>query len=170
MKNELEATRDRLDALETEYFKGRKLAVAVVTEVLRHARNLLRALATRAEYSGPVNMIIFCPACGAQHIDAPNLATGWTNPPHRSHLCHDCGNVWRHCDVLTNGVKSIISKGEKDAVPIVLPRRAGTMDPDSIVLLNEELNREGRFECARDMIRVVQKKWPGITVVEKLNG
>jgi len=73
----------------------------------------------------PVDMVLYCPKCGMQHIDAPESAEAyaerlhesswwelggdkpvqWTNPPHRSHLCHGCGNIWRPFDVATNGVE-----------------------------------------------------------------
>lgn len=69
----------------------------------------------------PIDMILHCPACGLQHVDAPsddaydgNPPT-WTNPPHRSHLCHGCGHVWRPADVPTNGVAEIQTKGKHDS-------------------------------------------------------
>lgn len=82
----------------------------------------------------PIDMVLHCPQCGYQHIDAPEpnadwcdgcdpdncqgcgaASTGkWTNPPHRSHLCANCKFVWRPCDVATNGVLAIQTKGEKD--------------------------------------------------------
>ena len=78
----------------------------------------------------PIDMVLFCPACGMQHVDAPEyeddptmLASGithktfdgWTNPPHRTHLCHHCGFRWRPADVPTNGVLAVKTKGEKDS-------------------------------------------------------
>lgn len=68
----------------------------------------------------PIDMILHCPNCGRQHIDA--AAPGnyeknvlpWSNPPHRSHLCHGCGFIWRPADVPTNGVESIATKGNND--------------------------------------------------------
>lgn len=62
----------------------------------------------------PVDMILICPGCGGQHIDAPDPAVGWTNPPHKSHLCVVCKLVWRPADVPTNGVQSIKTKGKDD--------------------------------------------------------
>lgn len=79
--------------------------------------------------STPIDMVLHCPECGVQHIDAPegepNLTDAridedapqkepWGNPPHRSHLCGACGFVWRPADVPTNGVKEIKTKGQKD--------------------------------------------------------
>ncbi len=73
----------------------------------------------------PVDMVLFCPKCGAQHVDAPEEAfassngkrtmTTWTNPPHRSHLCHACGHIWRPADIPTNGVAAIKTRGKADA-------------------------------------------------------
>src|SRR5262249_48664869 len=61
--------------------------------------------------SKPIDMVLYCPKCNTQHIDAPErdlamdfavvagfteLSPGyrpWTNPPHKSHLCQNkaCG-------------------------------------------------------------------------------
>lgn len=74
--------------------------------------------------STPIDMVLHCPECGVQHIDAPEETDpaswtaekygNWTNPPHRSHLCSACGLVWRPADVPTNGVKAIKTKGKLD--------------------------------------------------------
>lgn len=64
----------------------------------------------------PIDIVLHCPACGLQHIDAPT--PGWTNEPHRSHLCHGCGHIWRPADVPTNGVPAVKTKGKADS-PIV---------------------------------------------------
>ena len=72
-----------------------------------------------------INMVLHCPACGLQHIDAPGAdvdANGpcydhhWDNPPHRSHLCHGCGHIWRPADVPTNGVAAVKTHGRADSV------------------------------------------------------
>jgi hypothetical protein len=83
----------------------------------------------------PVDMILFCPNCWEQHIDAEedeiafqhrmeawalvaepqdNHPSRWTNPPHRSHLCRKCFAVWRPADVPTNGVAKISTQGRRD--------------------------------------------------------
>jgi hypothetical protein len=67
----------------------------------------------------PVDMILHCPKCGTQHIDkpfkpVPGDGEEWTNRPHRSHLCHVCGCIWRPADVPTNGVASIQTSGKDD--------------------------------------------------------
>jgi hypothetical protein len=92
---------------------------------------LLRALAkalVQGPLTAPIDMILHCPNCGEQHIDAPEPAgplredglpgaswPAWTNPPHRSHLCHGCGHIWRPADVPTNGVAEIKTKGKKES-------------------------------------------------------
>lgn len=84
--------------------------------------------APAAVEQAPIDMVLHCPACGEQHIDAPEWADGgyfdtmknrqtWSNPPHRSHLCHGCGHIWRPADVPTNGVASIKTKGKADSPP-----------------------------------------------------
>ncbi|CAJ8845363.1 gp03 [Burkholderia pseudomallei] len=71
----------------------------------------------------PIDMLLFCPKCGVQHVDAPEKASeghpvlyadAWTNSPHRSHLCHACGTIWRPADVPTNGVVAIQTRGKAD--------------------------------------------------------
>jgi hypothetical protein len=62
----------------------------------------------------PVPMILHCPTCGFQHVDEPDPAADWDNPPHRSHLCAACGKIWRPADVLTTGVREIATRGSAD--------------------------------------------------------
>lgn len=62
----------------------------------------------------PIPMILYCPGCGLRHVDAPEPERGWTNPPHRSHQCHDCGAIWRPADVPTVGVERIETSGSAD--------------------------------------------------------
>lgn len=97
----------------------------------------------RLQSRTPINMVLHCPTCHTQHIDAPeptamchwcgatvgesddcprpavhcDHAEPWTNRPHRSHLCHSCGTIWRPADVPTNGVQSITTRSEKDTWP-----------------------------------------------------
>lgn len=72
----------------------------------------------RDSSSAPIPMLLFCPLCWVQHVDEPDERTpGWTNPPHRSHLCHACGCIWRPADVPTVGVRAISTRGKKDTWP-----------------------------------------------------
>lgn len=65
----------------------------------------------------PVPLVLHCPVCGVQHVDAPEPATGWDNPPHKSHLCHGCGAVWRPADIPTTGVRAVQTRGSADTWP-----------------------------------------------------
>ncbi len=79
----------------------------------------------------PIDMVLYCPKCGMQHVDADEsqelsiggtlesgtVRIGWDNPPHRSHLCHGCGHVWRPSDHPTNGVARTVSGKDADTQP-----------------------------------------------------
>jgi hypothetical protein len=65
----------------------------------------------------PLPMILNCPKCGVRHVDYPEPENDWTNPPHKSHLCHACGAVWRPADVPTYGVERIDTRGGRDTWP-----------------------------------------------------
>lgn len=92
------------------------------------AAAILRSL--DAQPVAPIDMVLFCPACKMQHIDAPDVvdqyptpekdAAHWSNPPHRSHLCHGCGHIWRPANVPTNGVRAVKKTGKADS-PIAAP-------------------------------------------------
>jgi hypothetical protein len=108
--------------------------------------NRLAALAQAAPAQVPIDMVLHCPACGQQHIDAPEeeeyedrsgqlrMKCDWMNPPHRSHLCHGCGNIWRPADVPTNGVEAVKTKGKADS-PIAPAQAAAwtSLSPDGSV-------------------------------------
>jgi hypothetical protein len=94
--------------------------------------------AWQAKDAEPIKMVLFCPACGTQHIDRDQpewMETyysgaelvcikhpAWSNKPHKSHLClkldDGCGHVWRPADVPTEGVTEIATKGKDDSVPV----------------------------------------------------
>lgn len=103
------------------------LALATDDEVVDRVRRLLRERiegisqraelnASVAELSAPVDMILHCPNCDLRHVDAPDPVNAddpegprWTNPPHRTHLCAGCGQLWRPSDRATNGVEKLAS-------------------------------------------------------------
>lgn len=74
-----------------------------------------------APQPAPIDMILYCPNCGKQHLDEPENQVDkspecvWQNPPHRSHLCASCGCIWRPADVATNGVSVIQTDGNSDS-------------------------------------------------------
>lgn len=59
--------------------------------------------------SGTVPMLLWCPSCGARHIDAGEFAT----KAHHTHACQKCGMVWRPAIVDTVGVEFL--PGFRDA-------------------------------------------------------
>lgn len=90
-----------------------------------------RAMAS-AGPCAPIQMILHCPACGVQHIDAPDERTeAWGNPPHRSHLCHGCGHIWRPADVATEGVAAIQTRGSNDSPATTLSPLCGAQHAES---------------------------------------
>lgn len=68
----------------------------------------------------PLDLVLHCPKCGLQHVDAPE--PGWDNPLHRSHRCREsdggCGTVWRPADYATNGVPTALTRGSADTWPV----------------------------------------------------
>lgn len=94
--------------------------------------------------AAPIDMVLHCPRCGVQHVDAPEesdvyraaifketrviekMPKPWTNPPHRSHLCHACGFIWRPADVATNGVAEIKTRGANESAPEATSYRLGS--------------------------------------------
>src|SRR4051812_11300335 len=72
-----------------------------------------------------IDMLLFCPRCQKQHIDAADTKkkykngchdswggesggenpAGWTTPPHATHTCRYCGLLWRPSNANTNGVE-----------------------------------------------------------------
>lgn len=108
--------------LSDSFRHGYRAALAQhAARIIRLERNVV------AQHEIPIDMILYCPNCGVQHVDAadadneqtiqPAGADVWTNPPHRSHLCDDCGIIWRPADVPTNGVAEIKTHGHHDTWP-----------------------------------------------------
>ncbi len=96
----------------------------------------------------PVAMILFCPSCGMQHIDAPDLEKGWDNPPHRSHLCGGCGHIWRPADVPTVGVDTIWTYSSNDSHPPIRGWANGLVPVPATTI--EEVNEALAANAVRD--------------------
>ena len=104
------------DREEATAFIDTLLERAVGVEQAEQLRQLLAATPAQAQQAEPIDMVLHCPACGLQHIDRPDERSGgWVNAPHRSHLCHGCGHIWRPADVPTNGVKAVNTRGKADS-------------------------------------------------------
>jgi hypothetical protein len=65
------------------------------------------------ERKRPIDMLLFCPRCQKQHVDAPEPDKGWDNPPHATHTCKFCGLNWRPSNAITNGVAQIPAQEAK---------------------------------------------------------
>ncbi|MGS1028796.1 hypothetical protein [Burkholderia glumae] len=119
-------TRDMLECLWDGLPKG--TAFRNCTPLGIYAAMLDAAPAAPVAEAEPIPILLFCPRCGTQHIDRPEShaeadasiglqikeVVTWTNPPHRSHMCHACGCIWRPADVATVGVKAIETRGKAD--------------------------------------------------------
>ena len=68
-------------------------------------RDLLKIV--KAAVEGPLRMIIHCPECGTQHVDAGV----WAEKEHWTHQCQRCGHEWKAAKVATVGVASLDTKG-----------------------------------------------------------
>ena len=105
----------------------------------------------------PIDMVLHCPACGLQHVDAPEAVhepqpdgsahaeEHWNNPPHRSHKCGICGHIWRPADVATNGVQAVKTKGKDDSPIAATPPRAALTDEQIERLCGLDTDRRVRF-------------------------
>jgi hypothetical protein len=158
----------------------------------RHDMQLARAvlaITSAPAVQPPIDMVLFCPDCGMQHIDAPEeeeyedksgalrMKCDWTNPPHRSHLCGDCGHIWRPADVPTNGVSAVKTKGNADS-PIDWPAHsapaetppAGAPDAreqalaEAKALADSEGSRAVKYLRVIRKVRAVVDEWPEVDI------
>lgn len=133
-------------------------------ETIPSLRKQLLAAAPQQAEAVPVDMVLYCPKCGTQHIDmkeirfidrGPNSPPGnqtvWDNPPHKSHLCHGCGHIWRPSDTPTNGVEATASGKDADTAP----QQAEAVPPD--VARDAERYRWLRDQTTDDGIAIVMK-------------
>lgn len=123
----IERDADEIDHLRAYLREERDRVAHMRVEWAEEVGDLLKKI---ADLEKPVDMILHCPACLEQHIDrdegqhiAPHESPIlWRNPPHRSHLCHHCGFIWRPSDRATNGVEETETKGRDDMVLIDGPQ------------------------------------------------
>lgn len=130
-----------------------------------------RAALAQPQAETPIDMVLYCPSCHLQHIDAPELPESrtckpdgspvivysdeWNNPPHRSHLCHGCGHVWRPADVPTNGVQAVTTKGKNDSPPqaetAAVSEPAKTLPRKELERFNLDVHYDG-FDQMREFV------------------
>lgn len=108
------------------------------------------ALQAAITAQGPVPMVLHCPRCHVQHIDAPDERTpGWQNPPHRSHLCHGCGLIWRPADVPTIGVEctQTVGRGDTPFVPPLSTRPVACLlfDRNGVLRRTRPFTTDGQY-------------------------
>lgn len=139
----IERTRERYDKViaTRERIRDLERRVKEQSALIEHLQSNQQKDHTGRVEPRPIDMVLHCPNCGAQHIDKPegqfypgmtadesaaqnDAYDLWTNPPHRSHLCHSCGHIWRPADVPTNGVAAVKTRGKADD-PIAEPQAQG---------------------------------------------
>jgi hypothetical protein len=92
----------------------------------------------------PIPMLLYCPKCNGQHIDA--AIPGWTNPPHRIHTCTvqarpdeaACGHRWRPSDYYTTGVARLETSGIADGFTQPGGAKATVLQPTEVIALAEK--------------------------------
>jgi hypothetical protein len=124
-----EWARDGIATFVADHWADRKHTLAEIEAGIRAIEIRVPPAPPAAQPVVPIPMLLHCPRCGTQHVDAVESTLAWTggavpepshdevtwdNPPHRSHLCHHCGCIWRPADVPTTGVKAIATKGKAD--------------------------------------------------------
>lgn len=96
----------------------------------------------------PIKMMLFCPRCRMQHIDAPHGE--WTNPPHATHLCEGCGLLWRPSNENTTGV-ALIHFEAKHKVAIFACIPPPSPKPDVVMTLPEALRYHATLMLAPEV-------------------
>jgi hypothetical protein len=125
-------------------------AQLTIGDVIDTMDQLLAEELEASQEQAPIPMVLHCPKCGMQHIDAPDERTpDWKNEPHRSHLCHGCGTIWRPADVPTTGVASVSTKGKADTWA---PGQEQAQQPSGETF-DQWLKRERPAGCVSDMER-----------------
>lgn len=81
------------------------IAIILLT---RNIRKSIKVLDIIDNKDRPLDLVILCPYCFTRHVDNPDPSLGWTNPPHKTHLCRSadggCGKTFRPTVFYTNGV------------------------------------------------------------------
>ena len=98
----------------------------------------------------PLPTLLFCPFCGAQHVDRGEFATR----RHHKHLCAACGRAWR-VEPYAVGVEAIPGRAAPEARAALyreVPPQPLDDTPEEIAEAEQWLSREGfRFNADVDM-------------------
>lgn len=75
----------------------------------------------------PIPMLLWCPECGARHVDEGEFAT----KSHHTHSCQTCGMTWRPAVVPTTGVQFLpgFRTGERPPATTASATPAVVADP-----------------------------------------
>lgn len=88
---------EKLLKILAEETKDQQTKVILVASVLAS----VKSEAAKECVATPVPMLIYCPECGARHIDEGAFAT----KSHHTHACQTCGACFRTAIVPTVGVR-----------------------------------------------------------------
>jgi len=83
----------------------------------------------------PIPLLLWCPKCGARHIDTGAFA----EKHHHTHACQTCGLVWRPAIVPTVGVAFL--PGFKNMDPPAPAASSAAVDNSDIVMPCEECEK-----------------------------
>ncbi len=145
--------REILAALSEYFAQSDGITIGIPAELAQAIASELRKVGE------PIDMVLYCPACGTQHIDKEEtpephmMGDRWTNPPHRSHLCASCGHIWRPADVPTNGVQTIETRGRADTdlawmIKAIAAKRA--RDEQKVASFDQVLDLCGSWQDGSD--------------------
>lgn len=95
---------------------------AAMLRAVHFAALQIDALTAAQALDGPMDAILHCPVCHAQHRDDDDAQCRCA-PNYTSHLCRFCGNIWRPAARATYGVEALELHGRTDTWP-ALGRKA----------------------------------------------
>lgn len=86
----------------TLYWRGSVTDFATDVRALlgsKQVRDLAYCLCEMAPQ--PIPLLLHCPQCNERHLDEGI----WSDKPHHTHACQECGHVWRPALAFTVGVR-----------------------------------------------------------------
>lgn len=145
------------------FYVGKKVSEFMEGRSRLHETEIIRRVDS-------IKMLIFCPECGAKHVDAPGPeGSGWTNPLHKSHLCRACKLVFRVADVEIEGVESIETTGARDTWPNDRLRIEASISfygggiayaPELANIIGRLVEENDHVEVKGSAVLIPTKSWP----------